>query len=78
MKGVVSYGINCQNRSMYPYTKEMGQTIAICHRVGVGVFGFKYLAGAKSRKPWSKDESQAIGSGRNDASVCMVKGKDNG
>lgn len=74
MNGVVSYGINCQNRSMYPCTKEMGQTIAICHRVGVIVFGFKYKQSSKSAKPYSKDISQALSAGCHDASVCLVKG----
>ena len=78
MKSSVSYGINMQNRSMYPCSREVSQTVAVCHHVATIVYGFKYLVGAKSQKPWSKDISQAIGSGRNDASVCMVKGKDNG
>ena len=72
----VSYGINTQNRSMYPCTKEVSQTVAVCHHVATIVYGFKYLAGAKSQKPWSKDISQAIGSGRNDASVFLVRRKD--
>ncbi len=73
MKSGISYGINTQNRSMYPCTKEVSQTVAVCHQVATIVYGFKYLAGAKSQKPWSKDISQAIGSGRNDASVMMLQ-----
>ena len=52
---VKAYGINAQNRSMYPCTAEVSQTVAVCHRVATIVFGFKYLQSKKSHKPWSKD-----------------------
>ena len=29
------FGINMQNRSMYPCTEECSQTLAICYRAGV-------------------------------------------
>ena len=74
MNKCITYGINCQNRSMYPCSEEMCQTIAICHRVGVIVYGFKYLASEKSNKPYSKDIAQAL-STCPDSSVCFVRRK---
>lgn len=74
MKRVVAYGINTQNRSMYPCTKEVAQTVAVCHHVATIVFGFKYLQSEKSNKPWSKDIAQALSAGCHDASVCIVRG----
>lgn len=71
---VKAYGINAQNRSMYPCTAEVSQTVAVCHRVATIVFGFKYLQSKKSHKPWSKDIAQALSAGCHDASVCLVKG----
>ena len=74
MKRVVAYGINTQNRSMYPCTKEVAQTVAVCHQVATIVFGFKYKQSDKSAKPWSKDIAQALSAGCHDASVCIVRG----
>lgn len=71
----VAYGINTQNRSMYPCYKELSQTVAVCHHVATIVYGFKRLASEKSKKPWSKDISQALSAGCHDASVCLVKRK---
>ena len=70
-----AYGINTQNRSMYPCYDEVSQTVAVCHRVATIVYGFNYLAGSGSQKPWIKDISCAVKSGRNDACVCMSKGR---
>ena len=42
MKRSMAYGINTQNRSMYPCTKEVAQTVAVCHHLATIVFGFKY------------------------------------
>ena len=75
MRRVVAYGINTQNRSMYPCTKEVAQTVAVCHQVATIVFGFKYLQSEKSNKPWSEDIAQSLSAGCHDASVCIVKGK---
>lgn len=72
MSGKVAFGINAQNRSMYPCTKELSQTVAVCHRVATIVLGFKYLASEKSQKPWSKDVAQALATCP-DASVCLCK-----
>ncbi len=69
----IAYGINAQNRSMYPCTPEVSQTVAVCHRVATIVFGFKYLASAKSRSPISRDIAQSLSAGCHDASVCLVK-----
>ena len=77
MNGIVSYGINTQNRSMYPCTKEVAQTVAVCHQVATIVFGFKYKQSDKSAKPWSKDIAQALSAGCHDASVCIVRGSQN-
>ena len=75
MKRDVAYGINTQNRSMYPCTREVAQTVAVCNQVATIVFGFKYLQSAQSSKPWSKDIAQALSAGCHDASVCIVRGK---
>ena len=75
MKEIVSDGINTQNRSMYPCTKEVAQTVAVCHQVATIVFGFKYKQSDKSAKPWSKDIAQALSAGCHDASICIVRGK---
>ena len=75
MKQIVSYGINTQNRSMYPCTKEVAQTVAVCHQVATIVYGFKSNQSEKSNKPWSKDIAQALSAGCHDASVCIVKRK---
>ena len=72
---VKAYGINAQNRSMYPCTAEVSQTVAVCHRVATIVYGFKCNQSEKSHKPWSKDIAQALSAGCHDASVCVVKGK---
>ena len=74
MKQIVSYGINTQNRSMYPCTKERSQTVAVCHHVAVIVYGLKYKQSAKSQKPWSEGIAQALSAGCHDASVCLVRG----
>lgn len=77
MNNIVAYGINTQNRSMYPCSKEVAQTVAVCHKVATIVIGFKYKQSAKSAKPWSKDIALALPAGCHDASVCVVKGKKN-
>ena len=69
---VKAYGINAQNRSMYPCTPEVSQTVAVCHRVATIVFGGKYKASSKSQSPFSKDIAQALSAGCHDAFVCMV------
>ena len=63
MRARRAYGINTQNRSMYPCSKEVSQTVAVCHRVATIVYGFKYKADAKSEKPWSENVSQALSRG---------------
>ena len=75
MRARRAYGINTQNRSMYPCSKEVSQTVAVWHRVATVVYGFKYKAGAKSVHPWSENVSQALSSGCHDASVCFLKRK---
>lgn len=75
MNGIVSYGINTQNRSMYPCTRERSQTVAVCHHVAVIVYGLKYKQSSKSQKPWSEGIAQALSAGCHDASVCIVKDK---
>ena len=75
MKNRISYGINTQNRNMYPYTKELSQTVAVCHRVATVTYGFNYLAGVQSRKPWIKDIAMALKAGRQDGCVCFNKRK---
>ena len=56
---------------MYPCTKELSQTVAVCHRIAV--ISFKYLAGAKSRKPYIYNVANGIPSVRNDVCVCYPK-----
>lgn len=72
MKKIRSYGINTQNRSMYPCTLERAQTVAVCHQVAVITFGLKYKQGAKSQKPYSKDIAQCLSANCHDASVVML------
>lgn len=71
-----SFGINCQNRSMYPCTEEVSQTIAVCHKVAAIVFGVKYKQSEKSRKTYSENITQALSAGCHDAAVVVV-GKKN-
>jgi hypothetical protein len=33
MNGTLVYGVNSQNRSMYPCYSNVSETVAICHRV---------------------------------------------
>jgi len=73
---VKSYGINTQNRSMYPCTLETSQTISVCHQAAVIVYGLKYKASHKSRMPYSNNIAQALSAGCHDASVVIVKGKE--
>ena len=32
-RSTVAYGINSQNRSLYPCYRDVSETVAICHRV---------------------------------------------
>lgn len=70
-----SYGINTQNRSMYPCTLERSQTVAVCHQVAVITFGLKYKQSEKSQKPYSRDIAQCLSANCHDASVIMCSGK---
>jgi hypothetical protein len=70
-----SYGINTQNRSMYPCTLERSQTVAVCHQVATIVFGIKCNQSEKSQKPWSKDIAQCLSASCHDASVIMLRKK---
>ena len=74
MKKRIAYGINTQNRSMYPCTKEVAQTIAVCHQVATIVYGLKYKQSEKSRKPYSEDIAQALSAMCHDASVVIYRG----
>jgi len=78
MKNIVSYGINTQNRSMYPCTRERSQTVAVCPQVAVIVYGLKYKQSAKSQKPWTEGIALALSAGCHDASVCLVKKGESG
>ena len=69
------YGINTQNRSMYPCSPEVSQTVAVCHHVATIIFGLKYKQSEKSQKPYSRDLAQCLSAGCHDASVVIVKGK---
>lgn len=75
MKVVKAYGINVQASRMFPCSEEISEVLTVCHGGGAVVLGFNYLASAKSQKPWLKDISMAIKSGRNDACVCVGKPK---
>ena len=70
-----AYGINTQNRSMYPCSPEVAQTVAVCHQVATIVFGLKYKQGEKSQKPYSKDIAQCLSANCHDASVIMLRRK---
>ena len=67
----IAYGINTQNRSMYPCAKEVAQTVA----VATIVYGLKYKQSKKSRKPYSKDIAQCLSAGCHDASVVKFRKK---
>lgn len=69
-----AYGINTQNRSMYPCTPEVSQTVAVCHQVATIIFGLKYKQSKKSAKPYSENIAQCLSAGCHDASVVIVKG----
>lgn len=73
-----SFGINTQNRSMYPCTEEVSQTVAVCHQVATIVYGVKSGQSAKSRKPYSEGIAQALSAGCHDASVVIYKGRRRG
>lgn len=70
--GKIAYGINTQNRSMYPCTEEVAQTIAVCHQVATIVYGIKCNQSEKSQKPYSKDIAQCLSASCHDASVVLL------
>lgn len=72
---VKAYGINTQNRSMYPCTPEVSQTVAVCHQVATIVYGMKCNQSEKSQKPYSKDIAQCLSASCHDASVIMIRKK---
>lgn len=71
----MAYGINTQNRSMYPCTPEVSQTVAVCHQVATIVYGIKCNQSEKSQKPWSRDIAQCLSAMCHDASVVMLRKK---
>lgn len=77
-----AYGINPQSSLMYPCSKELGQTLTVCHGAAVvvigkrardKVFGIKYNQSEKSQKPWSEDIAQCLSASCHDAAVVVVR-----